>query len=286
MPAPLPLSRSLHNTSTILRAGVAAAVICISFQSATSTAQEKPAFDPSTAQDAKLPLPSPYDKLLSIEVAMDGKPIDWAAIYNSSAVDIDVNRLTDRPDLALAMGIKIADGIVAVKGQNLEHLNACADQIEAIAKKLGATDDDLARARIVRDYANRGRWLNVFMELGFLQSDIMKILNRDGNEHDRPLIVAAGWMQGARHVTELIEVTYSPEISNTLREPVLVKAVAEDLKKLPENLQANSKVAALRQAFEQAIPVVDIGVDAPVSQEQVQVLRKLADDTIRTLTAN
>lgn len=260
--------------------------LAATFPTLDSLAQEKPTFDPSTAQDAKLPLPSPYDKLLSIEVALDTTPVNWAEIYNGSAVDIDVNRLTERPDLALAMGVKIADGIVAVKGQNLEHLNACADQIEAIAKKLGATDDDLSRARLVRDYANRGRWLNVFMELGFLQSDIMKILNRDGHENDRTLIVAAGWMQGARHVTELIDITYSPEISNTLREPILVKAVAADLKGLPDSLQSNPKVTALRQAFEQAIPIIDIGVDAPVSQADVQALRKLADETVSTLTTN
>ncbi|MDD5200699.1 MAG: hypothetical protein PHC88_12960 [Terrimicrobiaceae bacterium] len=243
-------------------------------------AQEKAKFDPSLAQNAKLPLPSPYDKLLAIQEAIGNKNVRWSEVYNAVAVDVDPNKLDSRADLALALGVKIADGILSVKSQNIENLNTCADQIEALAKKLGATDDDLRRARAVRENANKEKWLNVFLELGFLQTDIMKILNEKGTESERTLIVAAGWMQGARHVTYLIAENYTPDLSNILREPLLVGALEKDLKSLPAKTKADPKVAALLNAYPQALVIVDVKRDEAISKENVGKLKSIADKAI------
>ncbi len=261
------------------------AVSLVVFASSVS-AQEKPAFDPALAKDSNLPLPSPYDKLLAIQEALGDSEINWSTVYNEVSVDVDANRIDARPELALALGVKIADGIVSVKAQNVEALNRCADQIEAIAKKLGAQEGDLSRARAIRENANREKWLNVFLELGFLQADIMKILNEEGRESERTLIVAAGWMQGARHVTFLINEHYTEEMSNILREPLLVDAVQKDLASLPSEIRSNAKVKALSSAFPKALAIVDVERDESISKADVQRLQSIADGAIKSLITN
>lgn len=259
--------------------------ICALNSIAVCEAEEKPPFDPSTAQDSGLPLPNPYDKLLAAEQILEAqnqKP-NWSEIYSASAKDIDANQLSSRESLALALGVKIADGIVAVKAQDINALNQCADQIEALAKKLGAKPEDLERARMVRENANKGKWLSVFMELGFLQADVMKILAREGNKTERSLIVAAGWMQGARHVTYLISQFYSPELSNILREPVLVKAVISELDSLPKETRSLPQVHSLISAFYKTLPFVSINNDESVSLEAVQNLREIASTAISSI---
>jgi hypothetical protein len=246
-------------------------------------AQEKPEFDPSLAKNANLPLPSPYDKLLAIQEALGKSAVDWSKVYNAVAVDVDPNRIDGRTDLALALGIKIADGIVAVKAQNVEALNQCADQIEAIATKLGAQEADLKRARLIRENANNEKWLNVFLELGFLQADIMKILNQQGHESERTLIVGSGWMQGARHVTFLIREYYTPDLSNILREPLLVSALQKDFSTLPADIQSNAKVGALKAAFPKALAIVDVKRDEPISKSDVEKLQSIADGAVTTI---
>ncbi|MFZ4682532.1 MAG: hypothetical protein ACOYMS_08525 [Terrimicrobiaceae bacterium] len=241
----------------------------------------KPAFDPSTAQSARLPLPSPYDKMLAIDLAAKGKKIQWDKIYDAVAVDVDGNSCPDKTSAALALGIKIADGLVAVKSQDVEKLNSCATQIESIAKKLGAGDEELKRARLVRENANKGKWLDVFLELGFLQADIMKILNKPENAASRTLIIAAGWMQGARHVTYYLEGTYNPEVSNVLREPLLVGALGKEIAALPPDVLAHPRVSGLPVAFQDALPIVSIGKEQSVSKENVSKLKALADKSVK-----
>ena len=242
----------------------------------------KAAFDPSKAKAevSRLPLPSPYDKMLALEVAASPRPIKWGKVYDAVAIDVDANNCPDNISAALALGVKIADGLVAVKSQDIEKLNTCATQIESIAKKLGAGPDELKRARLVRENANKGKWLNVFLELGFLQADIMKILNRPENMNIRKLIIATGWMQGARHVTYYMKENYNPEISNILREPMLVGELSKEISALPADILANPRVKGLPAALIKAVPIVSIGTEEPVSKENVTALKNLADSVV------
>ena len=242
----------------------------------------KAPFDPSQAQSSRLPLPSPYDKMLAIEVAAKGKKIQWEKVYDAVAIDVDANSCPDKTSAALALGVKIADGLVAVKSQDVEKLNSCATQIESIAKKLGAGEEELRRARLVRENANKGKWLDVFLELGFLQADIMKILNRKENANDRKLIIASGWMQGARHITYYLIENYDPDISNVLREPLLVGELSKEIKELPAESLAHPRLKVLPSAFEQALPVVSVGKDEAVSKENVTKLKTVADAAVKS----
>lgn len=242
----------------------------------------KAPFNPSQAQSSRLPLPSPYDKMLAIEVAAKGKKIEWAKVYDAVAIDVDANSSPDKTSAALALGIKIADGLVAVKSQDVEKLNSCATQIESLAKKLGASDEELRRARLARENANKGKWLDVFLELGFLQADIMKTLNRKENANERKLIVASGWMQGARHVTYYLIEDYDAGMSNVLREPLLVGELSKEVKELPAETLAHARVKALPSAFEQALPLVSIGKEDSVSRDNVAKLKSIADLAVRS----
>jgi hypothetical protein len=245
-------------------------------------APAKAPFDPSQAQSSRLPLPSPYDKMLAIEVAAKGKKIQWGKVYDAVAIDVDANSCPDKTSAALALGVKIADGLVAVKSQDVEKLNSCATQIESIARKLGAGEEELRRARLVRENANKGKWLDVFLELGFLQADIMKILNRKENADQRKLIIASGWMQGARHITYYLIENYDPDISNVLREPLLVGELSKEIKELPSESRAHPRVKALPSAFDEALPLVSIGRDQAVSKEDVAKLKTIADAAVKS----
>ena len=246
----------------------------------------KPEFDKSKAELAALPLPNPSDKLIAIEQTVGADNIDWSTLADGVSVDVDANDFPDQTDAALALGVKIADGIVAIRAQDVEKLNRSADQLEALGKNLGATDEDLKRARQVRDLANRGEWLSVYLELGFLQADIMKKLNTPENRNDRTLVIASGWLQGARYATSLIIANYTPDLSNILREPVLAAELSKQLAALPASMQNSDKVRQLREAVDQAAKIVDVSLTAPIEKDKVEQLKSLSDAAVQAITTD
>jgi hypothetical protein len=244
--------------------------------------EEKAAFDPSKAKDAGVGMPTPYDKFIALDQVLTKTKVNWGQTFHKVAVDIDPDAFTDK-DVAVPMilGVRIADGVMAIKAKDAELLNKCATDIEKLAKKLGVSDADLGRARAVRAAANKGEWLKVFMELGFFQQDIMKKIDEPEHATHGTLLIVTGWMQGARYTTTVVDENYSPETSNLLREPLLAKALKEKIESLPADLQSSSLVAKLRETLPKIETILTIPLDGSISKENVEELNKLATDVVK-----
>jgi hypothetical protein len=251
-----------------------------------SQGQEKAAFDPARAEIAPLGLPSPYDKFLGLDQVLRLSNANWKAAYNDISRFVDASKLKDESDAALALGVKIADGVMAIKAKDVNGLNDCSRQIEDIAKKLGVTDAEMSRAKIVRAHANKNEWLQVFMELGFLQTDIMKSLRAGSNARRRPLIISGGWMQGLHYTSHVIAKYNPPETSNFLREPVLVKAIQGELAALPAEVKARPKVAALIALMPGVYAAVNIPIEGSISKEGVQKLLETSGEIVDKITSS
>src|SRR5438477_3472196 len=242
----------------------------------------KAAYDPSKAKDAGVGMPTPYDKFIALDQVLTKTKVDWPQVFRKVAIDIDPDAFTDK-DVAVPMilGVRIADGVMAIKAKDAELLNKCATDIEKLAKKLGVSDADLGRARAVRAAANKGEWLNVFLELGFFQQDIMKKIDEPEHATHGTLLIVTGWMQGARYTTTVVDDNYSAETSNLLREPLLAKALNEKIGSLPANLQSSPLVAKLREVLPKIETILTIPLNGSISKENVEELNKLATEAVK-----
>jgi hypothetical protein len=193
---------------------------------------------------------------------------------------------TDESDVALALGVKIADGVMSIKARDVEGLNECSKEIEDLAKKLGVKDDEMARAKTVRSHANKGEWLQVFMELGFLQTDIMKSLRNQNNDQRRSLIITAGWMQGLQYTAYVVGKHYSPPVSNYLREPLLVQAMQKDLDRLPETIKGSPKVTNLIAAMPDLYTIVNIPLEGSIPKESVDKLLQASRGLVEKIVSH
>jgi hypothetical protein len=227
-------------------------------------------------------MPTPYDKFIALDQVLTKTKVNWPQTFRKVAVDIDPDAFTDK-DVAVPMilGVRIADGVMAIKAKDAELLNKCASDIEKLAKKLGVADADLGRARAVRAAANKGEWLKVFMELGFFQQDIMKKIDEPEHATHGTLLIVTGWMQGARYTTTVVGENYSPETSNLLREPLLARALNEKIGSLPANLQSSPLVAKLRDVLPQIEKILNVPRDGAIPKEDVEQLNKLATDAVK-----
>lgn len=245
-----------------------------------------PPFDPKTAVDAGLGMPTPYDKFLALDQVLGKKKIDWKGYFSKTAVDIAVDDITDKQVvLPTLLGVRISDGVMAIKARDAELLNRCASEIEAAAKKLGVAESDLARAKAVRSTANAGEWLKVFMELGFLQQDIMKTLDKEENKAQGSLVIVGGWLQGARYVTSAIRDNYTPETSNYLREPLLVKELSKKLDALPAGTKSNPLVTKMSGSLREIGGIIDIKLDGSIPADKVDRVRTLSTEIVSSALA-
>ena len=251
-----------------------------------SPGNEPPPFDPKTAQDGGLGMPTPYDKFLALDSVLGKTRVNWKGAFAKTKVDVDADEIADtKVALPTLLGFRIADGTMAIKAHDAELLNRCASDIEAMAKKLGVGESELARAKKIRASANAGEWLKVFLDLGFLQQDIMRTLERSENKAQGTLVIVGGWLQGARYVTSVVKDNYTPDASNTLREPMLVSALLAKLGTLPEATRHSPVVEKMVSSLTEIKTVVDIKLDGTIPPEKVERVYTLASEVVTTTLA-
>jgi len=247
---------------------------------------KNPAVDFKTAVDKGVAMPTPLDKFLALTYLVKTKDIDWNGTFNAIAVTIDPDKYTDTEVLIPEMlGIRIADGIMAIQAKDAEMLGKAASDIEKLAAKVNVGGPELARAKRVRSMANDGKWMDVFRELGFLQQDIMKKLEEKPNDPRSSLVMVSGWVQGSRYSARLISQHYSDASSNILREPLLVAALQAKVERLPDAIRKAPSVAKIAAALPRMHEIVNVGIDKPVSHANVDELQKLATECIQTVIA-
>jgi hypothetical protein len=250
------------------------------------TPAEKAPFDPKKAEDAGVGIPTPYDKFIALDQALTASKVNWGQVYRKVAVDIDADAFTDKEvAIPMVLGIRIADGVMAIKALDAEMLNKCAADIEKLAKKLDISESELGRARAVRAAANKGEWLKVFMELGFFQQDIMKKIETKEHSNRGTLLIVCGWIQGARYTTTVVGDNYSPAVSNILREPLLARALKDKMESLSGPAKEAPAVAKLRETLPKIEKILTIPLDGTISKENVAELNRLATEIVQGAVA-
>ena len=227
--------------------------------------------------------PNPYDKFIALDSALGVGTVKWKEVMNRTEVNVDPDTVKDtKVAIPALLGFRICDGVMAIKARDAEKLNACADHIEKLGKKLGVTDADLRRAKMVRSFATRGEWGRVFLELGYLQQDIETVLQREsgagGKAPVRKLLYAAGWLQGARYTSNLVKDNYNARTGGLLREPLLVKELKADLD--GAGLPNDGIVKLISEAMVELQKLVNVELRTPLSKESVEAMAKLTAQTV------
>lgn len=227
--------------------------------------------------------PNPYDKFIALDSALPTGTVKWKEVMNRTEVNVDPDTLKDtKVAIPALLGFRICDGIMAIKARDAEKLNSCADHIEKLGKKLGVTDDDLRRAKMVRSFATRGEWGRVFLELGYLQQDIERVLQREsgvgGKAPVRKILYAAGWLQGARYTSGLVQQNYNLKTAGILREPLLVKELKSDLD--GAGLPNEGIIQLISEAMTELQKLVTVELRAPLSKESVEAMAALTAKTV------
>lgn len=238
----------------------------------------------------KMAPPSPLDKMLALDQILKEKKPNWKAQYADSQFDVDPDNYKDTDVMIpLVLGVRIADGILAIQAKDAEKLNECAADIESLAKKLNVDEGSLNRAKTARTAANKGEWLRVFSELSRLQDGVLNEIEKKSNKDRGVLLMSGGWMQGLRFAAKVINANYTGPLSNFLREPRLVSMLRENLAKLPGDLHANAKVKEMDEMMGKVREIVNVGLDDSkpdgwVQQEKVKELITMTDAFVKSLT--
>lgn len=247
-----------------------------SFAARLSAQDEKAGFDPKNftgTADILQSASSSVDSLIALEEDIGMVAEDWRGYYRGGkGLEFDIDSITEDSRRCILLGVKVADGVLALKAKDAETLNACAEYIERLARDLKVPEQSLSRGFMIKDAVNRGDWFDAFFQLGLYRQDIVRALKEaEGNDRSKAiLIVCGGWFHGASIAVEVMEDNYSGEITNFLRSQSYVSLMIAELKSINrEDLKSSNEMSYLLEALPKVRAIVDISRDWKVAEGQI-----------------
>ncbi len=263
---------------------LAFSLLCLS----NSLNAQKPKFNPhEDVRDAGMVTPTVIDKMIAVNQVLGKGKVDWKSVGRNYFNYMDRNNYKDENVMVPVMiGMRMSDGVLSIMARDVELLNKSAADIELLAKKIGASAGTFKRANKVKTYANKKDWNRVFLELGFLQKDVLGTLAKKELKNRRVILIASGWLEGAHMMTSVIQKEYSADTAALLREPMLVKQMIKEIEALDATTQKDIVIKSMLGTLKKIYPMVNVPLHGSVTKENVTQIHEATSAFRKLAIAN
>lgn len=219
-------------------------------------------------------LPSPAEMFLAIDRLGE---TDWQAVAeHNPRYDYQDNYMR-----ALNLGVRSADGLVAILAEDKSKLGEIIVIVITLAEELQVQETILDRSKSFEDMANQGRWDELRDELDALRYLIEMEMDQLGDQDVATLVRVGGWLEGLRVTSGLLaEGLYPEHSSSILYQPNLVNYFERELSGMEPEARQSPAVQAVLQALPEIRSLVRVGYRKPVPTKNIQRLNRIATDLI------
>jgi hypothetical protein len=186
-----------------------------------------------------LSLPSPGEFFAALA---KGGRLQWS---NAGRAVLPVGA-ADRPQIALNLGVLLADGYLAIQNQNGQMVKNVGRDLLDMARKLNAGEHVVARGRSINDFAENNDWNALREELEATQNEIKISLIEQKDEELVVLVALGAWLRSVQAGTALITSNFDPELASLLGQSGLAREFAEILSNLPERLRQRELIMVMQ----------------------------------------
>ena len=251
-------------------------------------AQLPPNLPPGVKVEIKWAPPDPFGKLIAMEREFDMGNKPWNPLLAKIDKNIPENEFTETKFLIpLVIGARICDGLIAVKAKSDEYLKESANDIEDLGRKLKVPEEDLEYAKIIRNKALSGEWLEVYTNLSTLQNRVKRTMEAS-DRLTSALVMTGGWMRGAVYVGDMMQKLGDKKGDKLgthptyfLREPELVFYLADEIAETKASLPARAaQLEQIEASLDRIGCIIDIDSDVrkgKLSQEDLKELLQRAN---------
>jgi hypothetical protein len=186
----------------------------------------------------------------------------------------------DRTELALTVGLLLADGFFAVESEQLFDLEPVGRSLLQHAKVLGSGTRISSHMKSLLEKGALNDWDALKIELARTQKDVEKemVLIRDVDAAN--LISLGGWLRAFEIGCAASLNPYNPEKASILARPDVVEYFALNLETLEPQIQKNEKVQRIRKDLGVIQEKIDLPKQEILSEEEIQELRAMVEELV------
>lgn len=212
-----------------------------------------------------LTIPTPGEFFAAID--KQGQP-NWTQLFQPKSAGIT----SSRAQMALMLGVLVADGYIAVEAQDGQGVKNTGKDIINLGTKLNVSKTILGRGNSINDFAENNDWSALREELEATQNEVKLAMAEQKDQNLVSLVTVGAWVRGTDVAALYIDKNYTPELASLLRQPAIIEYLLSQLGLLPGSMRSEPLVQKLEQGLASALKLVDTDPDKPFSAESVKAL--------------
>jgi len=172
---------------------------------------------------------------------------DWSEQVVSRRIQLDTNRSRT----AMLFGLVVSEGFIAVQARDKEGVRRIGRDVLKLAGSLGVADEVEEHANSIVTGAGRDQWEAVRRELDRTRQTVVNKMKELRDDELVALVSLGGWLGGTEALASVLERDYSPEGSDLLNQPELVKRLKSDFNELPKRARRGKLFTRISRTLEQ-----------------------------------
>jgi hypothetical protein len=234
-------------------------------------------FPAASVDEVIVPVPSEVFNVLD----KLGKP-DWRAQYLATLG----RSAGSRAQVALLLGVVIAEGFVAVEAEDSERVKEIGREVLNLAGAINVQEAVIARAKSITEKAERKRWGEVRREFDGALQDVRGAMLELNDEDLAQLVSLGGWVRGTQVLTSIVTEDFHPDKAELLHQPELVAFFTRRIDAMPSGLRSHQLVTRIRETLPKIRPLIGQRDGSSITPEQVQELNALSSEIVQAITGN
>ncbi len=226
-----------------------------------------------------VPVPSEVFNVLD---KLGSRP-NWAEVLRPTKESVKVP--SEPAQIALQMGVVIAEGFIAVEAENAEEVKKIGGSVRKLAKALSVEKKVDERAKAIIDNADKKNWAGVRKELDHAQSDVKDAMVDLNSESLSQLISIGGWMRGTEALTDVVTRAFSKDGAELLHQPVLLDYFERKLSTMPAKIKRNPLVTDVQKGVLEIRPLVGIEDGTQISEKSVKEVNAVTSRLVKQIGA-
>ncbi len=195
---------------------------------------------------------------------------NWSQLARNSLV----TNSTSRPQIALNLGTRVADGFIAVEAQDGQQVKNVGKDIIDLAKGIGVSQSILARGNSISDFAENNEWNSLKEELEATENEVKLQMAEQKDDELITLVSVGAWIRGTQAASIVISANYQPEAAQLLRQPDIVDYLVERLDALPERIKSDELVKSVQTGLNTLRGLIATEPGTPLTKETVEEVRR------------
>lgn len=203
---------------------------------------------------------------------------NWSALARGGNAPVTTNRA----QLALAVGILVTNGYIAVEAQDGQQVKNIGRDIMTMSKALGVGQNILSRGNNLIEFADHNQWDSLRNELEATENEVKTTMVEQQDRNLVTLTSAGAWLRGLEVAADIITKHYSTEGAALLCEPELARHLAADLEVLPEKLRSDLLVIRAKNTLNNVAALLEKERHAP-SKETLLAIKADTEALIKAI---